>query len=187
MRIVRQLLNLAAPFNLCRQPVDLAQVVTSVIEIVETDTLRIGVRIDLEPRAHVLVDADPDLTHQVVLNIIVNGIQAMPAGGTLRVGFLPEPVKRGDSFFNGLVISDTGTGVPTDHLAAIFEPFYTTKEVGRGVGLGLTVSHRIVEEHGGWIDVCNNEEGGASFTIYLSACDYSAGTFTNEVSETSAL
>lgn len=54
-----------------------------------------------------------------------------------------------------------------EHLQHIFDPFYTTKDVGSGTGLGLSVTHRIVEEHGGWIEAANNPEGGATFTIYL--------------------
>ena len=75
--------------------------------------------------------------------------------------------KKDGLHFAALKISDTGSGIEPEHLAHIFDPFYTTKEVGHGTGLGLTVSRRIVEEHGGWIAADNNAEGGATFTIYL--------------------
>jgi light-regulated signal transduction histidine kinase (bacteriophytochrome) len=73
--------------------------------------------------------------------------------------------------FAAVRVSDTGVGLAPDVLPHIFEPFYTTKEVGHGVGLGLAVSRRIVEEHGGWIDAANRPEGGAVFTIYLPRVD----------------
>jgi signal transduction histidine kinase len=63
--------------------------------------------------------------------------------------------------------SDTGPGIPPENLPNIFDPFFTTKEVGNGTGLGLAVSSRIIEEHGGWIEAETLKEGGASFTVHL--------------------
>jgi signal transduction histidine kinase len=81
-------------------------------------------------------------------------------------------------------VSDTGEGIAPEHLPHIFEPFFTTKDVGSGTGLGLTVSHRIVEEHGGWIEVANNECGGATFTVYLrQAEDQPVGMAANACAE----
>ena len=64
-------------------------------------------------------------------------------------------------------VRDTGTGIPDDTLSRIFEPFYTTKEVGKGTGLGLAIAYGIVQEHGGQISAANHPEGGAVFTVEL--------------------
>jgi signal transduction histidine kinase len=85
----------------------------------------------------------------------------MEDGGTLRVGLEPEKdmVK--------LTVADTGHGIPQEALSRIFEPFYTTKEFGKGTGLGLTVVKGIIEEHRGTITVESEEGKGTRFTILL--------------------
>lgn len=166
-RIVRQLLDLARPGDLRREPVDVAYVIASTLELVEADAKRDRVSFEVDAVDNLFVYADKGLLHQVLLNICLNALQAMPTGGRLRVECMRDgALKEG----NGMVavrVSDTGAGIAPEHLAHIFEPFYTTKEVGEGSGLGLAVSRRIVEEHGGWIEAANNAEGGASFTVYL--------------------
>jgi len=64
-------------------------------------------------------------------------------------------------------VRDTGTGIPEDALSRIFEPFYTTKEVGKGTGLGLAIAYGIVQEHGGQISAANHRDGGAVFTVEM--------------------
>jgi signal transduction histidine kinase len=64
-------------------------------------------------------------------------------------------------------VRDTGHGIPADALSRVFEPFYTTKEVGKGTGLGLAIAYGIIQEHGGQITVSNHPEGGAVFTVEL--------------------
>jgi signal transduction histidine kinase len=170
-RIVRQLLNLARPYDMRPEPVDLAQAVARAVELIETDATRAGVEIEVSPGAEVRVEADPDLLHQALLNISLNGLQAMPDGGRLRIECIDIDGTGNGTRFAAVRISDTGAGLAPDALPHIFEPFYTTKEVGHGVGLGLAVSRRIVEEHGGWIEAANQPEGGAVFTIYLPQAD----------------
>ena len=77
-------------------------------------------------------------------------------------------------------ISDTGSGISPEQLPHIFEPFYTTKEVGQGTGLGLAVARRIVEEHGGRIEAANHPEGGAVFTVYLPEYEKMADTLAGQ-------
>lgn len=166
-RIVRQLLDLARPYNLRRQPVDLASLMAGTLELIDVNASRAGVEVELPRADQVLVEADPDLLHQVFLNICLNGLQAMPGGGRLRIECVTAGGEKDGQHFAAVRISDTGTGIAPEHLAHIFDPFYTTKEVGRGTGLGLTLASRIVEEHGGWIEAVNNAEGGATFTVYL--------------------
>jgi signal transduction histidine kinase len=91
----------------------------------------------------------------------------MPEGGRLRVELVKDAEVKDGRSFGAVRISDTGGGIAPEHLAHIFDPFYTTRAVGEGTGIGLSVALRIVEEHGGWIDANNNGEGGATFSIYL--------------------
>ncbi|MEW6130656.1 MAG: ATP-binding protein [Acidobacteriota bacterium] len=166
-RIIRNLLNLARPYNLNLKKIDLQQAIATVVEALETQAARAGVRIKLESENGVAVKADADLLNQVLLNIALNGIQAMPGGGFLCIRYTADAGIKDGERFASIRISDNGSGIANEHLLRIFDPFFTTKEVGSGTGLGLAVSSRIVEEHGGWIEAGNNSEGGATFTIYL--------------------
>jgi signal transduction histidine kinase len=171
--IVRQLLTLSRPYNLRLEPVNLSRTVASALEMIEIDAERAGVRIELTPDHESEVEADPRLLHQVFLNICRNAIQAMPDGGMLSVDCSADAFQKDGADFATVRFADTGQGIALEHLANIFDPFFTTKEVGAGTGLGLAVSSRIVEEHGGWIEAANQgtEDGskGAVFTVYLPA------------------
>ncbi len=98
---------------------------------------------------------------QVILNLVMNSLQAMPKGGNLQVA-----LKYKKKHVH-LSIADTGCGIPKDNLAKLFTPFFTTKDIGEGTGLGLTVVHGIVEEHEGTIHVDSEVGKGATFTIAL--------------------
>jgi len=166
-RIVRQLLNLASPYKLHRECIDLAHLIDETLEQIEANATDAGVGIEVTAEAQVLVEADKDLLRQVILNICLNGIQAMPTGGRLRIECVRNGGEKDGRHFAAMRITDTGCGIMPEQLAHIFEPFYTTKDVGHGTGLGLTVSCRIIEEHGGRIEVDNNPDGGTIFTVYL--------------------
>jgi two-component system, NtrC family, sensor kinase len=168
--IVRQLLTLARPFNLRSEAVEPARLIAAVAELIEAEALRSGVRIEINQNNHHppnFVTGDCGLLQQVLMNICINALHAMPNGGGLIIEVAPEEQARSGRTFVGLRVSDTGSGIATESLAHIFDPFFTTKEVGKGTGLGLSVARRIVEEHAGWIEVANREEGGAAFTIWL--------------------
>jgi signal transduction histidine kinase len=109
----------------------------------------------------VTVDGDPQQLHQVFVNLLINGIEAMPNGGLLCV---EVDVIESKSRVR-VRIEDNGAGIPIDILPMLFEPFATSKE--RGTGLGLAISRRIVEEHGGAIEAFNRPEGGATFDVVL--------------------
>jgi len=112
------------------------------------------------------VQSDPLLLHQVFLNILVNAEHAIAATG--RSGRIEITTRASRSGGRILVsVRDTGNGIPADVLSRIFEPFYTSKDVGQGTGLGLAISYGIVQEHGGEILGTNHKEGGAVFTIDL--------------------
>ncbi|NWG01941.1 MAG: hypothetical protein HXY44_03660 [Syntrophaceae bacterium] len=107
------------------------------------------------------IDADPSQINQVVINLMVNAFQAMPQGGKLKV----QTVFEGDRVL--LIIEDTGIGMSEEVLEKIFTPFFTTKEVGKGTGLGLPVVHGIVTSHGGSIQVYSQIGRGTRFEIQL--------------------
>jgi signal transduction histidine kinase len=96
------------------------------------------------------------------VNIIINAVQAMPQGGTIEIG-----ASLGDKERICVTISDTGIGIPPSDMAHIFDPFYTTKEVGKGTGLGLSLVYGIIHAHGGTIEVNSRVNEGTVFTISL--------------------
>jgi two-component system NtrC family sensor kinase len=99
---------------------------------------------------------------QVFLNLFVNSIHAMPEGGCLRVHAEAENGK-----FVKVDVTDTGSGIPQEHLQSIFDPFFTTKEVGKGTGLGLSICYSIIEKIGGRITVESEVDKGTVFSVYL--------------------
>jgi len=101
---------------------------------------------------------------QVFLNLILNAIAAMPEGGTLRVRSHVPADAVGPLCVE---IQDTGMGIPEDQIDRIFDPFYTTKAVGQGTGLGLSVSFNIVKEHHGTIEVESIPGAGTTFRVHL--------------------
>ena len=114
----------------------------------------------------VWIKAYPDQLKQVFLNLSLNAIEAMqPEGGELTVGTLIDKQENRV----GVTFADTGPGVPAADLKVIFDPFYTTKSTG--LGLGLSICYDIVHNHGGMIDVENNPRGGATFTVWLPIAD----------------
>jgi len=111
---------------------------------------------------------DQDKLRQAVSNIILNGVQAMPAGGELHV-----TTSRDASQNAGVIeIRDTGVGISQENIDRVFEPYFTTKP--DGTGLGLTITYRIIEAHGGEIKVESEEGQGAAFTIFLPLLAISA-------------
>jgi signal transduction histidine kinase len=95
----------------------------------------------------------------VLINLILNSFDAMPDGGTLTIR--AHVVKDGVE----ILLKDSGPGIPADHQSHIFEPFYSTKD--GGTGLGLTVSYNIITAHGGTLELASNDGPGACFRVYL--------------------
>jgi len=130
------------------------------------------------------IRANPTQVHQILLNLCVNARDAMPRGGTLRLraenctldelsALTIEGARSGAWLV--LQVEDTGTGIPPDVLARIWEPFFTTKEVGRGTGLGLSTVRGIVESHHGFIALQTEAGRGTTFRVYLPASEGSVG------------
>ncbi|HSB70529.1 MAG TPA: ATP-binding protein [Candidatus Methylomirabilis sp.] len=172
-RTVRDLLAFARPGKPDVGPCDVHQVLDWVLLLLAEDPEAKRVRVVRSylpglPR----VDADAKQLGQVFLNLVLNAIQAMPHGGqvSLRTGLREAeggegggPRGRGDMV--EVVVADTGPGIPPHLLDEIFKPFITTKH--RGTGLGLAVSRRIVEDHGGWIAAESQPGHGATFRVCL--------------------
>jgi signal transduction histidine kinase len=159
--ITQNLLRFARPATGERRPTDLREIVRDVAALVEPEAMRTQARIVVEAASPVVVTADPSGLHQVLVNLATNGLHAMrEAGGTLTLR--AEPVPGGGA---RLVVCDTGRGIAPDHRDRLFEPFFTTRP--EGTGLGLSVSWGIVSAHGGRIDVDSAPGRGATFIVTL--------------------
>ncbi|MBI5632336.1 MAG: HAMP domain-containing histidine kinase [Nitrospirae bacterium] len=124
-----------------------------------------AITIDERLQADLPVFIDTGQARQAVNNLIANAVDAMPGGGDLLVSTAME--QRHGANFAVVHISDTGIGIPEDQLQVVFEPFYTTKEMGRGTGLGLAISRKVMEEHGGYISAENRKCGGLTASLYF--------------------
>ena len=109
------------------------------------------------------VYGDREKLQQVIVNLLINARQAVDAGGRVRVRTACRPDRRAVT----LEVHDSGHGIAPEHLNRIFDPFFTTKPVGRGTGLGLSLSYGIVQEHGGSIHVTSRIDEGSVFTVEL--------------------
>jgi two-component system, NtrC family, sensor kinase len=121
----------------------------------------------------VVARADSAQIQQVLSNLILNAVQAMPHGGTVEVGVChatiaqPENTKNAAGEYACIFVVDEGDGIPQENLDHVFDPFFTTKEIGHGTGLGLSIAYGIVAEHGGWIEVKSECGKGSCFSVYL--------------------
>ena len=178
-RIMNQLLTFARRRPIERRPTNLNKVVEDTLELVgeRLKRHRIELKTDLAP-ALPLVDADPDQIGQVILNLSINALHAIGDAGTLCVGTSVVTVLQGSgdppAGMIELSVTDSGHGISPEDLDKIFNPFFTTKEVGKGTGLGLTVVHGIVQEHGGQIKVESEIQKGTTFRILLPVASLKA-------------
>lgn len=172
--IIRRLLDFAREKTPEKKFTDLNQVIEDTVRIIERPASFRDVEIAMElDRDLPQVWVDADLIKQVVMNILVNAQHAIENEGsiTIRSRRFPEakspepgmePVPMAE-----IAIIDTGCGIPEKNLKRIFDPFFTSKEVGKGTGLGLSVSHGIIRSHGGLIEVNSTVGKGSTFRIYL--------------------
>src|SRR5437867_7299448 len=171
--IVQQLLD----FSRRRGPkmglANLEQLVARTLELVSPVAERAKVRVERVASAPVFARLDQSQMQQVLANVLMNGIQAMPAGGRLRIALHvrrarpPAETGRAEGDYLCVTVEDEGRGIAREDLARVFEPFFTTKGIGEGTGLGLAVAHGIVAEHGGWIEVESEVGKGSRFLIFL--------------------
>jgi PAS domain S-box-containing protein len=159
-KIVNSLLHLSRPVQSETGPVDLHVVINDVLSLLEHQfrTASVQVRKDLQADGP-MVRAVEHKLQQVFLNLFLNARDAMPKGGWLAIATHRD----GDHVV--VEVSDTGAGIPAEHLARIYDPFFSTKPIGQGTGLGLSITYGIVQEHDGTI-VCDSQVGqGTRFSL----------------------
>lgn len=179
--LVRQILSFAHGVGGERQIVQVKHLMRDILSVI-TGTFPKSIRlVDYVPSDLWPVHGNPTQVHQVLLNLSVNARDAMPAGGVLtlkgeNVVFTEEQAQLIDGARAGaflrITVEDTGTGIPPELLKRIWEPFFTTKEAGRGTGLGLSTVRGIVDAHQGFIQVQSTPGVGSSFRIYLPAAEH---------------
>ena len=175
--LTRQLLAFSRKQHLQTVVFDLNQVVTSVEPMLRrliSEDIEISTLLDAGAG---LVLADRHQMEQVIVNLAINARDAMPRGGRLSIrtsnvalhadGARPGAGATPPGNYVLLALSDTGTGIPREHLVRIFEPFFTTKELGKGTGLGLSTIYGIVKQLNGYIWAESEEGAGSTFSIYL--------------------
>jgi signal transduction histidine kinase len=160
--VVRKLMLFARQTPPTRKKVDLNEIIEEGLYFLESRCAKAGIELVRALSSNLpAVNVDPAQIHQVLINFVVNSIQAMQAGGRLKVETFFE-----DGFIF-LAVADTGCGMTEDVLKKIFIPFFTTKDVGEGTGLGLPVVHGIVTSHGGTVEVESQPGQGTRFVVRL--------------------
>jgi signal transduction histidine kinase len=172
-RVVETLADFSRPMELKLREHDLRNVVGAVVELTAAEMHDNGVRVVIDtPAEPILIRVDAELIRQALLNLFLNGMQAMPAGGYLRVNLYR------DHHFAVVEVVDEGEGIAPEVLPRIFELYFTTKPKGSGIGLALT--YRILQLHGGALDVRSNAnplavDRGTTFTLRLPVAAGAAG------------
>jgi two-component system, NtrC family, sensor kinase len=163
--IVQNLLDFARRKKPPKQPViELDPAVSVAVELLAATARKRGAQIAFTPgAAELVVRANRQEIEQVVSNLILNSIQAMPNGGQVIVGTASDDAQR----YGTITVADEGDGIAPADLPHIFDPFFTTKDVGEGTGLGLSVTYGIVNELGGTIDVATEVGRGTRFVVRI--------------------
>jgi len=162
--IVKNLLTFARTKPISYEPSDLNAIIGRCVKLVQHQLDLAAIELHLELAKDLpYADCDAGQIAQVILALTMNAIEAMPHGGILELETRPSS----DGASALIEVRDNGVGMPREVLANIFEPFFTTKEGGHSLGLGLAVSHSIVERHGGEIHVQSEPGRGTTFTIRL--------------------
>jgi signal transduction histidine kinase len=162
--IVDNLLNFSRVRPRTRASTDIGTVIKESLKLVENQLAVSGIECKLSmPAESLTVHINSNRIKQVLINIFTNAVKAMPKGGRLLV----DVASSDDSEYVNITVTDTGVGIPPGVLPYIFDPFFTTSEVGRGTGLGLSVSYSIIKRHGGTITVKSELDKGSVFTVAL--------------------
>lgn len=156
-RVVNELLEFTRPITPALKTADSVLLVDAAIGYLETGNRTIDIKNNVDAQATVVVDAQQ--MRQVLLNILINAVQSIEDEGAITI------TSQSDDTTVTLIISDTGCGIPDENLDSVFSPFYTTKE--KGTGLGLAVASKIVESHGGTLEVSSRVGSGSAFKVKL--------------------
>jgi signal transduction histidine kinase len=180
--IVRELLEFSRPSRPQLEPVQLATVVQRSVELAATQLSRVPVDVTVEPGPAGLYSVtDARQLSQVIVNLVLNALQAAEAGSSVVArtaqDFVAPPtaahtIRAGCELPVGTrvvvcEVEDTGRGIPADLLPRVFDPFFTTKAPGEGAGLGLAVSRRIVEQLGGYLEISSRLGHGTRARVVL--------------------
>ena len=166
-QVVKNLLDFSRTQQSCLMDLDIGQVIERTLTLIKNQLTVAQIRVEKHVAGDLpAVRGKQQELQQALLNILLNGIQAMPEGGTVTVdaGCDPQGKIRID-------ITDTGSGITPDALKHIFDPFFTTKASGQGTGLGLSLVYSIIRSHGGSIKVRSEVGQGATFSIFLPVID----------------
>jgi len=175
--LVQQILVFSRHVDHERRPINLILVVKEAVKLIRSWVpTTIDIRLQIDSNCGMVL-ADPTQLHQVMMNLCTNAYHSMrDEGGVITVKMAPAEIdpelarsnkNLASGNFISLIISDTGHGMDEGTIARIFEPFYTTKGVGEGTGLGLSVVHGIISGHEGAITVESQPDRGSTFRIYL--------------------
>jgi signal transduction histidine kinase len=160
--ITQRLLEFSRGGERSREPTDLGTVIQSVLDVVEHLENSRGKKIVFKPDVRVVAWVNAQEIKSVVLNLVVNALDSMDEGGTLRIAL---GQRDGLAYME---FADSGCGMTGEVLENIFEPFYTRSRTGKGTGLGLSISHRIISSHGGEIEAVSSGPGkGSTFTVHV--------------------
>jgi two-component system sensor histidine kinase HydH len=162
-RVISELLEFARPTDLKLKTTDVNSLIEHSIRLVEKEATSkdIAIRLDLYQQS-LPAEIDSDRFSQCLLNLYLNSLQAMEKGGQLNIKNFPT-----DESLIIIEIRDTGSGIKTEHLNKIFDPYYTTK--AKGTGLGLAIVHKMIEAHSGSIKVRSVPGQGTTFIIGIPA------------------
>jgi signal transduction histidine kinase len=174
-KIIRGLLDFARQPESEKKLTDINKIVKDTLLLIEHQASMKNVKILTELNEQLpMITVDSNQIQEVFMNIILNALDAMPDGGLLTISSDSLPSFGGagvgsivDGRYIEIKFTDTGCGIPEENLNKLFDPFFTTKKVGEGTGLGLFVSHGIIEEHNGTIEVQSEIGKGSTFVVKL--------------------
>lgn len=177
--IIRQLLDFARRTGTEHASINLIQLAHQTCELMQplAKKAHVNLTVNADENLSVTTVGDTGQLQQVITNLISNAIQSIPDGGKIMIKVHSEQIQPSaiiesqHKHFACLEVIDTGIGMTDTETEHVFEPFYTTKDVGEGTGLGLSIAYGIVREHGGWIDVASEKNQGSTFRVWLPIDD----------------
>ncbi|MEO8074379.1 MAG: ATP-binding protein, partial [Acidobacteriota bacterium] len=179
--LIKQVLTFARGAEGERINVEMRHLVKDLVEVLkETLPKTITVKYNVSPEL-AIISGDPTQIHQVLMNLAVNAADAMPDGGLLKItannvtldeNYIRVNMEAHAGSYVLLEVKDTGSGMSPEILTRIYDPFFTTKEIGKGTGLGLSTALSIIKSHGGFINTDSEPGHGTGFSVYLPATEY---------------